>query len=111
MTYDEYWRGPAELPKYYRQAHELQTERENIRDWRMGLYIRDAIMACMPFPVGFAKGGARPRPYPTEPYSISEKQDKAKAEAKARAQYNRMKDKMMAKMKAQKVRGGEVNAD
>jgi len=108
MTYDEYWRGPAELPKYYRKAHELQTERENIRDWRMGLYIRDAIMACMPFPIGFAKGSARPRPYPNEPYSISEKQDKAKAEAKARSQYNRMKDKMMAKMKAQNAKYEEV---
>lgn len=111
MSYDEYWRGAAELPMYYRKAHDLRIERENTRDWRLGLYVRDAIMACMPFPVGFSKGGSRPRPYPDTPYPINDKQEKEQQQEKERAKYNLMKDKLMAKMKAQKARGGEANAD
>lgn len=80
MTPDEYWDGEAELPKYYRKADELRRKRENERLWLQGAYVYEAIADMVPVLHAFAKKGAKPTPYPKEPYALTEKEVKERRE-------------------------------
>lgn len=94
MTAEQYWDGPAELVTAYRKAEEIRNERRNTEFWLQGVYVYDAICKASPILHAFAKKGAKPAPYPTEPYSISEKQEKKKEEKKEKAVYEKGKKLM-----------------
>ena len=84
MTPEQYWDGDCTLTKYYRKAEELRCERRNQEMWLQGMYIYEAICDVSPILHAFAKKGAKPHPYPTKPYAISEKQIKAEREERER---------------------------
>ena len=84
MTPEQYWDGDCTLTKYYRQAHELKNERRNQEMWLQGMYIYEAICDVSPVLHAFAKKGAKPHPYPSKPYAISEKQIRQEREEKER---------------------------
>ena len=74
MTPEQYWDGDCTLVKYYRKAEELRNEKRNQELWLQGMYIYEAICDVSPILHAFAKKGAKPHPYPSKPYAISEKQ-------------------------------------
>ena len=84
MTPEQYWDGDCTLTKYYRQAEELRNEKRNQELWLQGMYIYEAICDVSPILHAFAKKGAKPHPYPTKPYAITEKQIKREREEKER---------------------------
>ena len=65
MTYDQYWNGDANLPRYYRKADKIRQERINAEAWLHGLYIYEALCDVAPVMVAFPKKGAKPKPYPS----------------------------------------------
>lgn len=84
MTYEQYWNGDCTLVKYYREAEELRNEKRNQELWLQGMYVYEAICDVSPILHAFAKKGAKPHPYPSKPYAISEKQIRQEREEKER---------------------------
>ena len=84
MTPEQYWDGDCTLVKYYRKAEELRNEKRNQELWLQGMYIYEAICDVSPILHAFAKKGAKPHPYSSQPYAISEKQIKKEREEKER---------------------------
>jgi len=96
MTYDEYWKGDAELPKYYRKADKLRKQRVNGEMWLQGMYIYDAFCLASPLFHDFVKGELRAKPYPSEPYPIDKESSERASKNKEEAQYNLNKARMEA---------------
>ena len=84
MTYDEFWDGPNELPKYYRKKHKVELERKNFELWLQGKYVYEAVLACAPTLNAFSKS-KEPLPYRERPLPLT------KAEAEAELEYEREK--------------------
>ena len=106
MTPEQYWDGDCTLTKYYRQAHELKNERRNQEMWLQGMYIYEAICDVSPVLHAFAKKGAKPHPYPSKPYAISEKQIRQEREEKERKIAEKGKRFMEAVMRSTNKRFG-----
>ena len=68
MSYDEYWFGSNDRPKYYREAHKLDNKRKNQEMWINGMYMIDAITSA------FDKKSK----YPAEPYDLFKKSEEEK---------------------------------
>lgn len=100
MTPEQYWDGDCLLVKYYRQAEEIRNERRNQELWLQGMYIYEAICDVSPILHAFAKKGAKPHPYPSKPYAISEKQIRQEREEKERKLAEKGKKFMEAMMAA-----------
>lgn len=104
MTYEQYWDGDCTLTKYYRQADELRSERRNQELWLQGMYTYEAICDVSPILHAFAKKGAKPHPYPSKPYAISEKQIRKEREEKERKIAEKGKRFMQALMQSNNKR-------
>lgn len=107
MTYEQFWHGDCTLVKYYRKAEELRNERRNQELWLQGMYIYEAICDVSPILHAFAKKGAKPHPYPSRPYAISEKQIRQEREEKERKLAEKGKRFMEALMQSTNKRFGE----
>lgn len=71
MTYDEYWHGDNELPRYYRKLFEINTERKSQDMWLQGMYFYDALCRVTPLYDSFSKK-RDPVPYIDHPYPLTE---------------------------------------
>ena len=100
MTYEQFWDGDPHLAKYYRQADEMRVERKNQELWLQGLYVYEALCDVAPILQAMAKKGTKARPYPEQPYSITEKQRRRELEEKERAVAMKGKRMMEQFMKA-----------
>lgn len=69
MTYDEYWDGDNQLPKYYRKKHNLEREEKNFFLWLQGAYVYEAILDASPALRAFSKK-TKPVPYRSEPIDL-----------------------------------------
>ena len=107
MTAEQYWDGDCTLAKSYRKAEELRTERRNQEMWLQGMYIYEAICDVSPILHAFAKKGAKPHPYPSRPYAITEKQIQQEREEKERRLAEKGKRFMEALMQSTNKRFGE----
>lgn len=107
MTPEQYWDGDCTLVKYYRQAEELRNEKRNQELWLQGMYIYEAICDVSPILHAFAKKGAKPHPYPSKPYAISEKQIRKEREERERKIAEKGKRFMEALMQSTNKRFGE----
>ena len=107
MTPEQYWDGDCTLVKYYRKAEELRNEKRNQELWLQGMYIYEAICDVSPILHAFAKKGAKPHPYPSKPYAISEKQIRKEREEKERKIAEKGKRFMEALMQSTNKRFGE----
>ena len=107
MTPEQYWDGDCTLVKYYRKAEELRNEKRNQELWLQGMYIYEAICDVSPILHAFAKKGAKPHPYPSKPYAISEKQIRLEREEKERKIAEKGKRFMEALMQSTNKRFGE----
>lgn len=94
MTEEQYWDRDSTLVVPYRKAEELRTNRKNQEMWLQGAYIYDALCRVSPVLHAFAKKGSKPIPYPTEPYSITEKQAELKKEEQAKTVFDKGKKLM-----------------
>lgn len=101
MTAEEFWKGPPELARAYREKAKLEREAKNEFAWWQGLYIYDAIMAIKAQYLAKNEREAAGYTYTKEPYRITpytEEELKQKQEEEARkardhaiAQFNLMK--------------------
>ena len=107
MTSEQYWEGDCALVKYYREAEELRNEKRNQELWLQGMYFYEAICDASPILHAFAKKGAKPSPYPSKPYAITEKQIKQEREEKERKIAEKGKRFMEALMLSTNKRFGE----
>ena len=107
MTYEQYWDGDCTLVKYYRKAEELRNEKRNQELWLQGMYVYEAICDVSPILHAFAKKGAKPHPYPTKPYAISEKQIRQERKEKERKLVEKGKRFMEAMMLSNNKRFGD----
>lgn len=82
MTYEQFWDGDSVLAAEYRKAEEIRNEKLNQQLWLQGMYIYEALCDVAPILRAFTKKGTRPHKYPTEPYPISQRERKQKAEQK-----------------------------
>lgn len=94
MTEEQYWDKDSRLVVAYRKADELKMNRKNQEMWLQGAYIYDALCRVSPIFRSFAKKGTKPMPYPSEAYSLTEKQVEIKREEEAKVVYDKGK-KMM----------------
>jgi hypothetical protein len=99
MTYEQFWDGDPTLAKHYRRADELKTERRNQELWLQGLYIYEALCDVAPIMHAMAKKGTKARPYPEQPYPITERQRRREIEEKEKAVANKGKRMMEMFMK------------
>ena len=98
MTYDEFWRGPAILVKYYREAYRIKRREEEWKRWRQGAYIYDAQLRVAPvMRASFGGGRVEPGKYPEEPWPLTEKEAREREEA---MRIKRM-EQFMAKLTAE----------
>ena len=86
MTYNEYWKGPAELCKFYRKAFKLKEKRKNTDQWRQGAYIYNAMQNVAPLFRSLNKRGTKIEPYMAEPIPLDQEDIKAMEERRMRKQ-------------------------
>lgn len=100
MTYDQFWNDDPTLVIYYRKADEMKIERRNQELWLQGLYVYEALCDVAPMLHAMAKKGTKARPYPEQPYAITEKQRRREIEEKERRVANKGKRMMEMFMRA-----------
>lgn len=100
MTPEQYWDGDCTLVKYYRKAEELRIEKRNQELWLQGMYIYEAICDVSPILHAFAKKGAKPHPYPSKPYALTEAQIRHEKEEQERKLAEKGRKFMEAMMQA-----------
>lgn len=87
MSYEDYWYKEPELVLAYMQADRICRKRRNNEMYAQGLYFYAALNCSLSN--AFAKEGAKPVEYPTEPFPIDKEEvrereiEKCKAAAKA----------------------------
>lgn len=91
MPRSEYWNGEAQLTKTYRKAFEMKQDRTNHELWLQGLYIYEALIDASPLFHDFVKGKVKPIDYAKEPYPITQKQVKERAEREERLRAEKQK--------------------
>lgn len=79
MSYEEYWYGQADLPKYYRDAHTMRNKAENQKLWLQGLYFIRSIQVALD-----SKGKAKYFEKPIDIYPKTETEKKAEIEKERR---------------------------
>lgn len=80
MTYEQYWEQDCEAVKYFRRAAAIKQEIDNQQLWLQGLYFYEALCCVAPVLNAFAKKGAKPVPYRSEPYPFDNSKDKLSQE-------------------------------
>ena len=110
MTYDQFWNDDASLVIYYRKANELAIERKNQELWLQGMYIYDALCDVAPILHSMAKTGTKARPYPEQPYTITEAQRKREREEQERrvAEKGKMFMEMLMRQNNKQLEGTSV---
>lgn len=88
MTYEQFWDGEAELPKYFREAHELKLREQNRMMYYQGAYVYTAIIAVSPILRAFSKA-KEPAPYPDDVFPISQKEAEEIKERREREQFEK----------------------
>ena len=89
MTWEQFWDGDCTMVKYYRQADKIRTENRNTELWLQGAYIYKVMEAFAPILPAFPKKNARVGDYLSEPFPLTEQDEKAKEERKAKQEYDK----------------------
>jgi hypothetical protein len=86
MTYEQYWDGDNDLPKYYRKAERMRQEQKNHEAWLNGLYVYDALASVMSH---MNKNKSDHKSYAEKPYDFTpskKTQEEKRLEAEAQAE-------------------------
>lgn len=87
MTWDEYWHGPAELPRVYREKDELERKRKNQDAWLGGVYMQYAIASTL----------SKDAKYPSQPIPLTVEE----AEKQKRDEFLAQRDRWVKQIKAE----------
>lgn len=86
MSAEEYWDGEPWLVKSYREAYRIRVESESraadINAWRVGEYIRQALVSVPVTVNGWAPKGHSLRDYPDKPMSMAAEEQKRETDRK-----------------------------
>lgn len=93
MSYDEFWLGNPCRVIAYRKAHKMKQEMEDHRMWIQGAYFYESLVNTSVLFRDLVKGSVKPKPYPSQPYGIEEKQ-KTEDELAEEAANERLKAKI-----------------
>ena len=74
VSYNDFWEGDLEIPRYYLKAYKMKTERDEWYMWKQGVYVYEALCDVSPIIHAFSKKGTKPLPYPTKPYGLEDKE-------------------------------------
>lgn len=102
MTYDDYWNGDNELPKYYREKYKIEAELQAQNMWVQGAYFYESMLRAAPL-YNFMSKNPEPLPYPEHPYPATAEQRERYAAAEKQKKYNRNLEWM-------KARTAEINS-
>lgn len=82
MSNDEFWFGEPRLTKVYREAHEIRNEIRNQELWVQGRYNYQAFTAVIEALASGLSGskGGQVSQYPTEPFPLTERAQRAELE-------------------------------
>lgn len=86
MTYDEYWNGDNELPKYYRKKYRIEAELRAQDMWMQGAYFYDSMLRAAPL-YDFMNKKREPIPYPDHPYPATREQQERYAMLEQQKKY------------------------
>lgn len=92
MSLSEFWDGPPELAKVYRDAEYMREHRENARAWRNGLYMMHALNATVMNV--FRRKGTSPSEYVSEPFPLSQRELEQREERDAALAEQRIRDRL-----------------
>ena len=96
MTYEQYWDMDCELVRAYREADNIRQERMNQELWLQGMYVYEALCDVAPILRAFPKKGTKPHKYPSQPYALTQKEQKDRKENAEKVAF----EKGLAKMEA-----------
>ena len=93
MTWSQFWLDEPELAIAYRKAEAIRKRRKNEELWLEGVYMAEALSAT----VGnmFAKG--QKHQYPSEPFPLTEEEQRERREREEKARMERIKAAFVAK--------------
>ena len=95
MSYNDFWHGDNDLPKYYLKSYLLKQERDqtlmNYESWLKGLYIYEALCNVAPIFNAFSKKHDA-FPYRSKPIPITEKEQRDDEEEQRQLRLNRLYD-------------------
>lgn len=107
MSYEEYWDGENEAPKYYRQTYKLKRQEHNQGLWLNGAYIYQAMIAIAPYVKAFSK--AQPKPYMDKPIPLTEEEEKENAHESAKDEALKAAEYMISLTTKAKKKGGKAD--
>lgn len=113
MTYEQFWDMDCTLVVAYRKAEEIRNMKRNQELWLQGMYFYEALCDVAPILRAFAKKGTKPLQYPSEPYSLTNKEQERREAKRERQVFNKGLEMMKAFMGAhnKKFEAGEKVKD
>ena len=92
MTYEQFWYEDLTITRYYLKAYKTKMERESeINEWRMwkqGVYMYEALCDVSPILHAFSKKGTKPLPFPEKPYGMEKKEEPKTEEEQKQVEEN-----------------------
>lgn len=104
MSADEFWHGRFRMAEAYREAARIETERRLHQEWRIGVYVREALIDASRFFREWTKGTSYR--YPDKPL-FGESASEGGDEHGAMEAMERNKRNFMAMMAQANARLGE----
>ena len=109
MSYEQYWDGPGDLARVYREAHDIMQVQKNHELWLQGLYVHQAVSVAVNNL--FRKKGAKPKGYLDKPLPVTRREQREQRRMEEQSRYKRIRgafERMMAGVNARfKKNGGE----
>lgn len=97
MTWDEYWNGDNQMPKYFRKADRMKRQRDNQKLWMLGAYVYEAIYDLVPvLRFSMSKQAVKPLPYMERPFPLDQKEIEEQREEEERKRAAEIKAKISA---------------
>lgn len=108
MTYNDYWNGDNDAPRYYFQANRLKKKQANEKLWLQGMYIYDTLCRVAPL---FSLSPSKPMEYMSEPYPFDEQSLQEYEEVRETRHYEQNKDNFMQFMKQFNAQRGDTDGN
>lgn len=97
MTWEEYWHGDNALPRVFLRKAEIERDRENLSQWRLGQYMMSAIAAAL----------SEKNKYPEEPFPMTDDQAREQKERSYRRKAEQFKIGLISEQRVSDKRAGE----
>lgn len=95
MSYNEYWDGDNDAPKYYIKANEYEVRKKNEALWVQGRYFYDAL--CCAYPL-YSWSPQEPIEYLSTPYGVDKQTSEEYQRQREEKHYSNNKAKFLNMM-------------